>query len=222
MCILLALCFPVMPTALIIWGIWLKSQNYKIWSKCLNLMIWLKTSNLKRTRTKGWKRWYVKFNLNCNKFWILFQTNLTSLEGLSKFIDPSQLTPDLEGGLSYDHGIWIELRCVSTAFRLLRQTEMLCFISLLSMWQEYCYSAVCYLSCPMGILNQRQHCTQLTEAWCWQTKIKTSAAMLRKRDERSQFIFSLILVSGHLLSLVPSHSCSPNDDKRLSELLSAV
>ena len=187
-----------------------------------NLMIWLKTSNLKRTRTKGWKRWYVKFNLNCNKFWILFQTNLTSLEGLSKFIDPSQLTPDLEGGLSYDHGIWIELRCVSTAFRLLRQTEMLCFISLLSMWQEYCYSAVCYLSCPMGILNQRQHCSQLTEAWCWQTKIKTSAAMLRKRDERSQFIFSLRLVSGHLLSLVPSHSCSPNDDKRLSELLSAV
>ena len=44
----------------------------------------------------------------------LFQTNLTSLEGLSKFIDPSQLTPDLEGGLSYEHGIWIELRCVST------------------------------------------------------------------------------------------------------------
>ena len=117
-------------------------------------MIWLKTSNLKRTRTKGWKRWYVKFNLNCNKFWILFQTNLTSLEGLSKFIDPSQLTPDLEGGLSYDHGIWIELRCVSTAFRLLRQTERLCFISLLSMWQEYCYSAVCYLSCLMGILNR--------------------------------------------------------------------
>ena len=121
-----------------------------------NLMIWLKTSNLKRTRTKGWKRWYVQFNLNCNKLWILFQTNLTSLEGLSKFIDPSQLTPDLEGGLSYDHGIWIELRCVSTAFILLRQTEKLCFISLLSMWQEYCYSAVCYLSCLMGILNQRQ------------------------------------------------------------------
>ena len=42
-----------------------------------------------------------------------FQTNPTSLEGLSKFIDPSQLTPDLDGTLSYDHGIWIELRCVS-------------------------------------------------------------------------------------------------------------
>ena len=47
---------------------------------------------------------------------ILFQTNLTSLEGLGKFIDPSQLTPDLEGSLSYDHAIWIELRCVSSFF----------------------------------------------------------------------------------------------------------
>ena len=43
----------------------------------------------------------------------LFQTNLTSLEGLHKYIDPSQLTTDLEGSLVYDHGIWIELRCVS-------------------------------------------------------------------------------------------------------------
>ena len=43
----------------------------------------------------------------------IFQTNLTSLEGLNKYIDPSQLTTDLEGSLVYDHGIWIELRCVS-------------------------------------------------------------------------------------------------------------
>ena len=43
----------------------------------------------------------------------MFQTNLTSLDGLHKYIDPSQLTTDLEGSLTYDHGIWIELRCVS-------------------------------------------------------------------------------------------------------------
>ena len=41
------------------------------------------------------------------------QTNLTSLEGLAKYIDPSQLTADLEGSLAYDHTIWIEMRCVS-------------------------------------------------------------------------------------------------------------
>ena len=46
----------------------------------------------------------------------IFQTNLTSLEGLNKYIDPSQLTTDLEGSLVYDHGIWIELRCVSIKF----------------------------------------------------------------------------------------------------------
>ena len=49
----------------------------------------------------------------CNLIFV-FQTNLTSLEGLHKYIDPGQLTPDLEGSLTYDHGMWIELRCVST------------------------------------------------------------------------------------------------------------
>lgn len=64
--------------------------------------------------------------INCE---FLFQTNLTSLEGLSKFIDPSQLTPDLEGGLSYDHGIWIELRCVSIAFKTNRKALYVLFPS---------------------------------------------------------------------------------------------
>ena len=42
-----------------------------------------------------------------------FQTNLISMESLLKVIDPSQLTPDLDGGsLHYDHATWIELRCV--------------------------------------------------------------------------------------------------------------
>ena len=43
---------------------------------------------------------------------IFLQINLSSVEGLSKFIDPSQLTPDLDGTLCYDHHIWMELRSV--------------------------------------------------------------------------------------------------------------
>ena len=45
--------------------------------------------------------------------WVFFQTNPISLESLMKTVDPSQLTPDLEGSLQYDHSTWIELRCVS-------------------------------------------------------------------------------------------------------------
>merc|ERR1719357_2520101 len=48
-------------------------------------------------------------NLGSQKY--KFETNLTSLEGLAKYIDPSQLTVDLEGSLAYDHTIWIEMRC---------------------------------------------------------------------------------------------------------------
>ena len=56
------------------------------------------------------------------------QTNLTSLEGLAKYIDPCQLTADLEGSLTYDHGIWIEMRCVSsiTAQILTNLVQRLC------------------------------------------------------------------------------------------------
>jgi hypothetical protein len=51
------------------------------------------------------------------------QTNLISMESLLKVIDPSQLTPDLEGGaLQYDHASWIELRCVSVFFYSFSQT----------------------------------------------------------------------------------------------------
>ena len=55
---------------------------------------------------------HMKTNLNFS------QTNLTSLEGLAKYIDPSQLTIDLEGSLAYDHSIWIEMRCVSVILYL--------------------------------------------------------------------------------------------------------
>ena len=45
-------------------------------------------------------------------FITVFQTNLIGLDSLHKVIDPTQLTPDLDGSLHYDHGLWIELRCV--------------------------------------------------------------------------------------------------------------
>ena len=45
---------------------------------------------------------------------LCFQTHLIGLDALAKSVDPSQLTQDLDGSLSYDHTIWIEMRCVST------------------------------------------------------------------------------------------------------------
>lgn len=53
---------------------------------------------------------------------ILFQTTMISLEALPKVIDISQLTPDLEGTLQYDHPQWIDLRLVSTLFTHLNFT----------------------------------------------------------------------------------------------------
>ena len=48
--------------------------------------------------------WYI--------FIILLQTALTSLDGLSKFIDLGQLTSDLGGSFKYDHSKWINMRMV--------------------------------------------------------------------------------------------------------------
>ncbi|CAL7943982.1 unnamed protein product [Xylocopa violacea] len=39
-----------------------------------------------------------------------FEINTISLEALTKVIDPSQLTADLDGSLQYDHAQWIETR----------------------------------------------------------------------------------------------------------------
>lgn len=38
---------------------------------------------------------------------------MISIENLTKFIDLSQLTPDFDGTLHYDHKEWMELRVVS-------------------------------------------------------------------------------------------------------------
>ena len=44
---------------------------------------------------------------------ISLQTALTSLDGLTKFIDLDQLTLDLGGSFKYDHSKWINMRMVS-------------------------------------------------------------------------------------------------------------
>lgn len=37
------------------------------------------------------------------------QTVMVSLEGLTKIVDPSQLTADFDGSLEYNHDDWIEV-----------------------------------------------------------------------------------------------------------------
>ncbi|XP_054632428.1 kalirin-like isoform X5 [Dunckerocampus dactyliophorus] len=49
-----------------------------------------------------------KTNLGSAK--LSFETSLVSVEGLSRLVDPSQLTSDLGGSLEYDHVEWTELR----------------------------------------------------------------------------------------------------------------
>lgn len=58
------------------------------------------------------------------------QTSLVSVEGLSRLVDPSQLTSDLGGSLEYDHVEWTELRLgleefSGAAMQLLAQLEQL-------------------------------------------------------------------------------------------------
>ncbi|XP_049818825.1 kalirin isoform X2 [Aethina tumida] len=45
-----------------------------------------------------------------------FETNMISIEALSKIIDSSQLTSDLDGSLSYDHATWLETRLAVEEF----------------------------------------------------------------------------------------------------------
>lgn len=66
---------------------------------------------------------------NNHLLWSL-QTSLVSVEGLSRLVDPSQLTSDLGGSLEYDHVEWTELRLgleefSGAASQLLAQLEQL-------------------------------------------------------------------------------------------------
>ncbi|KAK2857154.1 hypothetical protein Q5P01_005889 [Channa striata] len=69
-----------------------------------------------------------KTNLGSAK--LSFETSLVSVEGLSRLVDPSQLTSDLGGSLEYDHVEWTELRLgleefSGAATQLLAQLETL-------------------------------------------------------------------------------------------------
>lgn len=50
---------------------------------------------------------------------------MVSLEGLSKIVDPSQLTADFEGSLEYNHEDWIEVWNLLTLF--FKNTQKLFF-----------------------------------------------------------------------------------------------
>ncbi|XP_066544670.1 kalirin isoform X3 [Amia ocellicauda] len=67
-----------------------------------------------------------KTNFGSSKF--TFETSMVSVEGLTKLVDPSQLTDDFDGSLEYNHDEWIELRVsleefISSAVHLLSRLE---------------------------------------------------------------------------------------------------
>ncbi|XP_059822545.1 kalirin isoform X4 [Hypanus sabinus] len=67
-----------------------------------------------------------KTNFGSSKF--IFETSMVSVEGLSKLVDPSQLTEEFDGTLDYNHDEWIELRLaleefISSAVHLLSRLE---------------------------------------------------------------------------------------------------
>lgn len=55
----------------------------------------------------------ITFHRVCPAYTPLHQTVMVSLEGLSKIVDPSQLTADFEGSLEYNHDDWIEVWMLS-------------------------------------------------------------------------------------------------------------
>lgn len=59
---------------------------------------------------------YFHLNLTCLFLPSRWQTSLVSVEGLTKLVDPSQLTDDFEGSLEYNHEEWIELRVALEEF----------------------------------------------------------------------------------------------------------
>ena len=56
---------------------------------------------------------FCKHSFNCVCLILILQTALTSLDGLTKFIDLDQLISDLGGSFKYDHSKWLNMRMVS-------------------------------------------------------------------------------------------------------------
>ncbi|XP_029590888.1 triple functional domain protein isoform X3 [Salmo trutta] len=72
---------------------------------CIHIALIIKPDNF-------WQK--QRTNFGSSKF--EFETTMVSLEGLSKVVDPSQLTSDFEGSLEYNHDEWIEVRVAFEEF----------------------------------------------------------------------------------------------------------
>uniref|UniRef100_G3U8L9 non-specific serine/threonine protein kinase n=1 Tax=Loxodonta africana TaxID=9785 RepID=G3U8L9_LOXAF len=87
--------------------------------RCIHVALIIKPDNF-------WQK--QRTNFGSSKF--EFETNMVSLEGLTKVVDPSQLTPEFDGCLEYNHEEWIEIRVafedyVSNATHMLSRLEEL-------------------------------------------------------------------------------------------------
>ncbi|XP_023816065.1 triple functional domain protein isoform X5 [Oryzias latipes] len=72
---------------------------------CIHVALIIKPDNF-------WEK--QRTNFGSSKF--EFETTMVSLEGLTKVVDPSQLTADFEGSLDYNHEEWIEVRVAFEEF----------------------------------------------------------------------------------------------------------
>ncbi|XP_007420433.1 triple functional domain protein [Python bivittatus] len=86
---------------------------------CIHVALIIKPDNF-------WQK--QRTNFGSSKF--EFETNMVSLEGLTKVVDPSQLTQEFDGCLEYNHEEWIEIRVafedyISNATHMLSRLEEL-------------------------------------------------------------------------------------------------
>uniref|UniRef100_A0A8B9JP31 non-specific serine/threonine protein kinase n=1 Tax=Astyanax mexicanus TaxID=7994 RepID=A0A8B9JP31_ASTMX len=72
---------------------------------CIHVALIIKPDNF-------WQK--QRTNFGSSKF--EFETIMVSLDGLSKMVDPSQLTADFDGSLDYNHEEWIEVRVAFEEF----------------------------------------------------------------------------------------------------------
>ncbi|XP_078124448.1 triple functional domain protein isoform X1 [Sander vitreus] len=72
---------------------------------CIHVALIIKPDNF-------WQK--QRTNFGSSKF--EFETTMVSLEGLTKVVDPSQLTADFDGSLEYNHEEWIEVRVAFEEF----------------------------------------------------------------------------------------------------------
>uniref|UniRef100_A0A4W3J5E4 Rho guanine nucleotide exchange factor 25 n=1 Tax=Callorhinchus milii TaxID=7868 RepID=A0A4W3J5E4_CALMI len=87
--------------------------------RCIHVALIIKPDNF-------WQK--QRTNFGSSKF--EFETNMVSVEGLTKVVDPSQLTPEFDGCLEYNHEEWIEIRVafedfISNASHMLSRLEEL-------------------------------------------------------------------------------------------------